>query len=169
MGFTLLFDYVGGKTYGAMSWGDTRFVFLDCGEDKPDTHPVYYGLNDFSGLRAQQLEFLKQEHQSTEFRKAKKRILVHHIPLWGLGEPYNPCLDLWSAELSSQPYDIAINGHTHSKAFHPKGSIDNPFPVAIGGGYTLESATVMHLSKRGSKLRLDCYNTKAEVVFSFSN
>ena len=28
------FDYVGGKTYGAFNWGDTRIVMLDCGEDK---------------------------------------------------------------------------------------------------------------------------------------
>ena len=35
-------DYVGGKTYGAFNWGDTRIVMLDCGEDKPDSTYVYY-------------------------------------------------------------------------------------------------------------------------------
>lgn len=47
IGLRSLFDYVGDKTYGAFNWGDTRIVMLDCGEDKPDTHWVYYGLNDF--------------------------------------------------------------------------------------------------------------------------
>ena len=35
------FDYVGGKTYGAFNWGDTRIVMLDCGEDKTDDHREY--------------------------------------------------------------------------------------------------------------------------------
>ena len=42
------FDYVGDKTYASFNWGDTRIVMLDCGEDKPDDHWVYYGLNDFT-------------------------------------------------------------------------------------------------------------------------
>ena len=42
-----LFDYVGDKTYGAFNWGDTRFIMLDCGEDKPDTTWVYYNLNNY--------------------------------------------------------------------------------------------------------------------------
>lgn len=52
-----LFDYVGDKTYGAFNWGDTRFVILDCGEDKPDSTWVYYDLNDFAGLRMEQVGF----------------------------------------------------------------------------------------------------------------
>ena len=44
IGLRALFDYVGDKTYGAFSWGDTRFVMLDCGEDKPDSTWVYLSL-----------------------------------------------------------------------------------------------------------------------------
>ena len=33
-----LLYYMGEKTYGAFNWGDTRFVLLDCGEDKTDDH-----------------------------------------------------------------------------------------------------------------------------------
>lgn len=64
-----LFDYVGGKTYGAFNLGDTRFVLLDCGEDKPDSHPVYYGLNSFEQLRNDQLDFLRDEIKSKAFKK----------------------------------------------------------------------------------------------------
>lgn len=42
IGLRKLFDYVGDKTYGAFNWGDTRIVMLDCGEDKPDDHWVYW-------------------------------------------------------------------------------------------------------------------------------
>ena len=52
------YDYVGDRTYGSFNWGDTRIVMLDCGEDKPDDHWVYYGLNDFTQLRNEQVDFL---------------------------------------------------------------------------------------------------------------
>ena len=77
------FDYVGDKTYGSFNWGDTRIVMLDCGEDKTDDHWVYYDLNDFTQLRNEQVGFLKKELAAKEFKKAKKRILLHHIPLYG--------------------------------------------------------------------------------------
>lgn len=56
---------------------------LDCGEDKTDDHWVYYDLNDFTQLRNEQVGFLKKELAAKEFKKAKKRILLHHIPLYG--------------------------------------------------------------------------------------
>ena len=77
------YDYVGDRTYGSFNWGDTRIVMLDCGEDKPDDHWVYYGLNDFTQLRNEQVDFLKKELSSKEFKKAGKRVLIHHIPLYG--------------------------------------------------------------------------------------
>lgn len=89
------FDYVGDKTYGSFNWGDTRIVMLDCGEDKTDDHWVYYDLNDFSQLRNEQVGFLKKELAAKEFKKAKKRILLHHIPLYG-NDGKNLCAELWT-------------------------------------------------------------------------
>lgn len=167
MGFTTLFDYAGGQSYGAMNWGDTRFVILDCGEDKPDDTPVYYGLNDFKGFREDQLKFIQKEHSSSEFKKAKKRILIHHMPLWGLEEEYNPCLALWGKELNGKSYNVAINGHTHQSALHLPGSEwGNNFPVIIGGGYDQSSATVMLVNKAGEKLSVDCYNMQGDLLFN---
>lgn len=166
MGFTTLFDYVGGQSYGAMNWGDTRMVMLDCGEDKPDAHSVYYGLNDFEGFRNDQLAFLKQEHTSTEFRKASKRILIHHIPIWGLEESYNPGLTIWGNEISKQPYSFVVNAHTHQAALHEADSKwGNKIPVIIGGGPSLKSATVMFMRKSGDKLTIEAFNVKGEKIF----
>lgn len=148
------FDYVGGNTYGAFSWGDTRFVLLDCGEDKPDDTPVYYGMNDFAGLRAVQADFLKQEINGPAFKKAAKRVLLHHIPVYGLGGDYNPCATLWGPILNKAPFNVSINAHTHRFAYHPKGSAGNPFPVVIGGGNRVETASVMIVTKAGSRLSL---------------
>ena len=91
-----LFDYVGDRTYGAFNWGDTRFVMLDCGEDKPDSTSVYYNLNNFDELRKDQAAFLQTELAGKAFRSAAKRVLIHHIPIYGMKEErFNPCLELW--------------------------------------------------------------------------
>lgn len=158
-----LFDYVGDKTYGAFNWGDTRFVMLDCGEDKPDTTWVYYGLNDFSQLRQDQIGFLKKELNSKAFKKAAKRILIHHIPVFGNTDKYQPCRELWGDLIGKAPFQVAIHAHTHRFACHPANK-EHAFPVVIGGGYSLESATVMVLEKKGKQMILTVLNSRGEIL-----
>lgn len=161
------YDYVGNKTYGAFNWGDTRIVMLDCGEDKPDDHWVYYGLNDFTQLRNEQVDFLKKELASKEFKKAGKRILIHHIPLYG-NDYKNLCEDLWKPLLKKAPFNVSLNAHTHEYAYHPKGKLDNNFPVVVGGGYDMDSATVMVIEKKKGELRIKVLNTKGEVLLNIT-
>lgn len=160
------FDYVGDKTYGAFNWGDTRIVMLDCGEDKPDTHPVYYDLNDFAQLRQDQVSFMKREMASKAFKKAKKRILVHHIPLYGYDE--NLCNDLWKPVLAKAPFDICLNAHTHEYAYHPKGTQGNNYPVIIGGGNRVNNATVTVLKKEGKHLKIKVLSAQGETLLEIT-
>lgn len=160
IGLRSLFDYVGDKTYGAFSWGDTRFVMLDCGEDKPDTHWVYYGLNDFSDLRRAQAGFLKEELASKAFKKASKRVLIHHIPVYGMGDGYNPSLAEWGDLLKKAPFAVCLNAHTHRFNYIPKGEDGNAFPVVVGGGPSMKGAVVMILQKQGDSLTLRALDTE---------
>ena len=155
------FDYVGGKTYGAFNWGDTRIVMLDCGEDKTDDHKEYSGLNDFTQLRHEQVGFLQEELQSKAFKKADKRILIHHIPLYGCD---NLCWNLWEPLLRKAPFHVSINAHTHRFAYHPKGSLKNNYPVVIGGENKVENATVMILEKKKDKLRIKVLDATGKVL-----
>lgn len=168
VGLHSLYDYPGGKTYGAFNWGDTRIVMLDCGEDKPDDHWVYYGLNDFTQFRKDQVAFLERELATKDFRKANKRVLIHHIPLYGNDTEYNPCRELWGGLLSKAPFNVSLNAHTHRYAYHPKGSLGNNYPVIIGGGYSMDSATVMVLEKRKNELRVKVLDTKGKVVGEYT-
>lgn len=154
-------DYVGGKTYGAFNWGDTRIVMLDCGEDKTDDHKEYSGLNDFTQLRNEQVDFLQKELKSKEFKKADKRILIHHIPLYGCD---NLCWDLWEPLLRKAPFHVSISAHTHKFAYHPKGTLKNNYPVVIGGGNRVENATVMILEKKKGELRIKVLNAEGKVL-----
>lgn len=145
----------GTHTYGGFNLGDTRFVLLDCGEDKPDDHWVYYDMNDFTQYRQDQADFLKKEIISNEFKKAKKKVLIHHIPVYGerLGE-YHPCKDLWEPILSKAKFNISLNAHTHRFEYIPKGKDKNIYPVIIGGGNNDKSATVSVLQKKGDKMTI---------------
>lgn len=161
------YDYVGDRTYGSFNWGDTRIVMLDCGEDKPDDHWVYYGLNDFTQLRNEQVDFLKKELSSKEFKKAGKRVLIHHIPLYG-NDGKNLCANLWTKLLEKAPFNISLNAHTHKYAYHPKGELGNNYPVIIGGGYKMDGATVMILEKKKDELRVKVLNAKGKILLDIT-
>lgn len=166
----LLWDYLGrmnGRSYSAFNLGDTRFVLLDCGEDKPDDHWVYYDMNDFTQHRKDQAEFLKQEASSKEFKSANKRVLIHHIPIYGQDKyvlEYNPCGELWKPILEKMPFNVSLNAHTHKYEFIKKGGETNTFPVVIGGGNRDETGTVMILEKVGAKMSLQVLNIKGETI-----
>ena len=160
-GMTSLMEWPGGETYHAFSWGRTRFVVLDCGEDKPDSTWVYYGLNDFSGFRQDQVGFLQQEIRSRAFRKADHRFLLHHIPLWFDNEANDPggasapCRTLWADLLTRAGIDCAFNGHTHRQQFYDKGQQGNPYPMYIGGGPAVGHASVYVLRVRGKEYSVE--------------
>ena len=163
-GMPSLLDNPGGNTYGAFNWGDTRFVLLDCGEDKPDDHWVYYGLNDFTQFRKEQAEFLKKELKSKDFKRAKRHILVHHIPIWGNTDKYRPCTALWEPILKKAKFDIDFSAHTHDYKFYETGKLGNPYPVIVGGGYDMKGATMCVLTKKEKQLTVKVLNTKGEVM-----
>lgn len=155
----------GAHSYGGFNYGDTRFVLLDCGEDKPDDHWVYYDMNDFTHYRLDQAEFLKKETTSKEFKKAAKRVLIHHIPIYGKSlDKYRPCKDLWEPILGKAKFNISLNAHTHRFEHIAVGEDNNIYPVVIGGGNNEKSATVSILQKKGNKMTLNVLNTKGESL-----
>lgn len=163
-----LWDYLekmNGALYTAFTYGDTRFVVLDTGEDKPDGADIYYGLNDFSALRAAQADFLKRELASPQFRKAARRVLIHHIPIYGrVAGKYNPCRELWHPLLRRAPFDLSVNGHQHAFRYVPRGADGNNFPVLIGGGYKPEDATVTILKKSGKSLHVKVLGYDGQIL-----
>lgn len=163
IGMRSLFDHINATTYGSFNIGDTRFVMLDCGEDKPDSTWVYYGLNDFDQFREDQALFLRKEFASKEFKQAKRRVLVHHVPIYASREGhYNPCFEKWGDILANAPFDICINAHRHRFAYYPKKEVGNNFPIIVGGGNQLSNAYMLVLQKQGTKLTFRAIDTEGE-------
>lgn len=161
-GMHRLIGYPNDKTYGGISWGDTRFMILDCGEDKSDDHKEYAGFNDFTQLRAEETDFIRQEVKNPAFKKAKRRILVSHIPIFGNDDKYQPCHEAWAPLLKQQPFDIAVFAHTHRFKYVPKDLQGATFPVVNGDGPRIDRASVTILQKTGNKLHLKTLSKKPE-------
>lgn len=159
----------GGKQYFAMSRGPVRFIFLDCGEDKKDGHWAYSGLNDFEGFHREQADWLKLEVETPAFKQATYRVLVHHIPIYGLNpEWFNPWQTLWGPILNRAGIDMSIHGHTHSVAVHPPRNVgDHTYPLIIGGGPKMERGTVITLFADATGLEATILNTKGETVGNY--
>ena len=167
--FPQYFDWKNGQPYFAFNYGDTRFVFLDNGEDKNDGHIEYSGLVDFDSFRKQQTDWLINELAGEEFTNAFRKILVHHIPLYGytndVDPGFFPCFDLWDPIFSTTPFDVDITGHLHGFRFLPKGSASggNPFPLVVGGGSTEQDGRVMVLIKKGEVLTIKALDVNGNV------
>ncbi|WP_108821884.1 endonuclease/exonuclease/phosphatase family protein [Dysgonomonas sp. Marseille-P4361] len=152
-------------SYGGFNIGDTRFTLLDCGEDKPDNHREYSDMNDFTQYRLDQVEFLKKEINSREFKKANKRVLIHHIPIYCKDlEDYHPCKDLWEPILSKTKFNISLNAHHHRFEYIPVGKLGNNYPVVIGGGSNEKSGTVSIIEKKGDKMTFNILNVNGESL-----
>ncbi len=120
--------------YYAVSIGNTRFIILDSGEDKPDTEEVYAGLADFDKYRLKQLEWLKKELVSKEFKKAQFKIVFVHMPIiknkdnwYGmefLAEHYGPVI-------KKAQIDLMISGHMHKNEWIDAQKSAFNYPVII--------------------------------------
>ena len=72
----------GGHWYQAFTFGNTFFIALDGGEDKPDTDKEYGGLVDFSTYHQEQAKWLEKVLGSPEFQQAQYRVVLLHIPIF---------------------------------------------------------------------------------------
>jgi UDP-2,3-diacylglucosamine pyrophosphatase LpxH len=108
-------DFSADKFYYAQTLGPVRFVVLDGGEDKPDDSKEYSGLVDFDRYRLEELDWLKNEVASDDFKEAFFRIVIVHMPIiknnknwYGmefLAEHFGPVLN-------EANIDLMISGHT---------------------------------------------------------
>lgn len=128
------FPHSSGQYYFAFSHGDVRFVVLDSGEDKEDSHPVYAGLVDFDQYRTEQAAWLQNEVNGDEFKNAAYKIVLFHIPPFsGRGHGGKDLTEKWGPILNKANIDIVISGHTHRFSRIETREELNKFPILVLG------------------------------------
>lgn len=131
-----------GLRYYALRQGPVAFIVLDTGEDKPDDHQVYAGLNGFAAYRQTQAQWLAGAIKSPEWRSAPFRVAVLHIPLWNDGASLDSRAK-WHSLLQEGRTDLTISGHIHRYSYTPPDTTHR-YAQLVGGGPALESATFIH-------------------------
>jgi 2',3'-cyclic-nucleotide 2'-phosphodiesterase (5'-nucleotidase family) len=160
----------GGRFYYAFSHGGVRFVVLDTGEDKEDTHWAYSGLTSFEAYRQAQAAWLKQEVQTPEFKNARFRILVAHMPFFGnertraSGAGQASCRENFGPILNEAGIDLHIAGHTHRVDWVAPADGANRFPIVVGGGSAAGTNTLTRVTVSGDALAIVQTTDEGKVV-----
>ena len=146
--------------YYTMKQGPVFFVFLDSGEDKPDEHEVYAGLNNFDDYRKEQAQWLRQVVASDEFKNAPYRIVVTHIPPMAEGwHTVQHITKEWLPILNDANIDLMLAGHMHRYEHFPKNQDIYAFPLIIGSNNT---ATKVEVNKKGASIKV--FNVDGEII-----
>lgn len=161
-----------GRYYGAMTLDGVRFVFADTGEDKADGTPVYQGVNDFDGYIARETEWLKDEVSSREWKSARARIVVQHIPP-PLGEggwsPKLKRLDALNEVWKNANVTLMMGAHLHWWCWRDAWP-GRPYPLVVGGGPRLgspekcDNATLAKCRLEGGRLSVKVLDQTGKAV-----
>lgn len=164
------FTDVPGAYYYTFRRGPLGALVLDTGEDKPDDHPVYGGLNGFAAFRSKQAEWLAKAIESPEFKDAKFKVLFCHIPLYWIREKETGtfCGDgrkKWHDLLVKAGVQLVISGHTHEPAWMPaeKG---RPYGQLIAGGPKPTAATYIRGHATADGMTVTQYKLSGEVQYT---
>ena len=149
------------RYYGATTISGVRFVFIDTGEDKEDGYWAYSGLVDFDGYLAQECEWLRKEVASSDWKNARARIVVRHIPPStkknGLAR-----LAILDGILAKAGVTLTMAAHWHNWRWHPPVP-ERPYPMIVGGGSELGNPK-LHKSATLVKCRLDASGLSVKLL-----
>lgn len=147
--------------YFLVRQGPVCFVFLDTGEDKPDSDIEYHGITDYDNYRTEQAKWLEEAVKSEEFLDAKFKVVIAHMPplpdndIWhGQGE----VLEKFVPILNEAGIDVMLSGHLH-QYINNKPTDKVHFPVIDNSSNTVLKGVV-----HDGKLDLEIKNMNGERI-----
>lgn len=147
--------------YYLVRQGPVCFIFLDTGEDKPDSDIEYSGITDYDRYRTEQAQWLAQAVQSDDFKQAKYKIVIAHMPplpdknLW---HGQMEVLEKFVPILNQAGVDVMLSGHLH-RYFNNKPTDKVKFPV-IDNAHT----TVIKAVAESNQLVLEVKDLQGKPV-----
>lgn len=157
----------GDKFYYAFSHGPVRFVVLDAGEDKTSSHEEYGGMVNFKEYRLKQLKWLIRETKSREFRQARYRIVLTHIPPFVDREKDRDHGQFimntkFAPVFEKNSVDLVLAGHTHKTAVFNSNE-NHSYPVVVGGS-RWDGETVIKVDADMKNMRIAILNSEGKEV-----
>jgi predicted phosphodiesterase len=163
--FKKYFDYPEQKFYHTFSLGSTFWIILDGGEDKPDDHDVYAHTVDYDSYRLEQKAWLSKVLQSKERKKAKRTVVVTHIPFFHSDDWHGTLhnRECFHELLQKNKVTAVISGHTHKFGFYPPDK-DHNYHVVIGGGPKEGQRTFIEIESSQKQFNLALKKDNGEII-----
>ncbi len=150
--FSDYFPTTTGRPYYTFTHGNTFFIMLDGGEDKPDNNIEYYDTAAYDAYRAEEAEWLKKVVESDECKQAKYRVVCLHMPpvdgpkMW---HGTKQVRELFIPILNRADISVMLCGHVHKYSYHTDQA---DFPIVVN---SFEDAL---------KVKVDANGIKVDVV-----
>ncbi len=151
--------------YFLLRQGPICFIFLDTGEDKPDSDIEYHGITDYDNYRTEQAKWLAEAVKSNDFLTAPFKVVIAHMP------PL-PDEDVWHGQaevqekfvpiLNEAGIDVMLCGHLH-QYFNNKPTTKVHFPVIDNSSNTVLKGVI-----RGNSLDMEVRSLNGEVIDKIS-
>jgi len=143
--------------------GPAYFIFLDSGEDKPESDIRYFGLSVTDQMRKEEAEWLRSVVEMKEFKEAPVKIVIMHMPpmqngWYGTREVNR----LFMPVLNQAGIDLMLCGHTHRLSYSEKGT-ENSFPLLINSN---TSRVDLHVT--GTAIEARVVDGSGNVVKSYN-
>ena len=162
------FNYVdmpNGKPYYTASYGKFFFIFLDTGEDKPDSDIEYGGSMLSEPYLQEEARWLEDVVKSDACKKAAVRIVFAHIPPEKEGWQGNKNVEkLFVPILNKAKVSLMFAGHLHQwrvDAPHTMSSAN--FPVVVNA-----NCERMEVTASPTSVSLNTFNSNGVCTQSYS-
>lgn len=145
-----------GSWYYTFLHGNTFFIVLDSGEDKPDSHVEYAGVIDFTSYHVEQAEWLAGVFETPEYQNANYQIVLVHVPPFEtnyMSPAFSPVIELLKNQTD---IDLVMSGHTHHGGIWMPSETGWPYPITTNGGPLLvdTAAVTAYLTEDGIQVDL---------------
>lgn len=158
----------------AIRQGEIAMIGLDTGEDKPDSHPAWGQLAQFTPYRELQALWLADALEQPEIKTAPYIVVFCHIPLFDASPSANPgdsqegyaswqrhCHDLWAPLFEKYGVQLVVTAHMHRFRYDAPTATRSWAQVVGGAGCDMPpkgQLTVLEGKVSGGHLQLIAHN-----------
>ena len=152
--------------YYSFLQGPVFFIMLDTGEDKPDTDIEYSSITDYDNYRTEQAEWLKAVVQTDDFKSARYKVVIAHVP------PQTDAEGAWHGPkevaakfvpiLNDAGIDLMICAHLHRTIYYKPDAM-HKFPVIVNSNNTCLTGDT-----EGGKLNIAILDAEGKKSFAES-
>lgn len=162
----------------AVRHGSVAFIGMDTGEDKPDQHPLWAGMANFTSYRRLQTQWLEATLNQPEIKSARFVVVSCHIPLFDSDPTANPgdvleryaswqrpCSQQWSPLFQKYGVQVVLVAHKHKFSYEPPQGRRNWHQFRGGGPDEKKNLAMIHGKAGNAKMIIEADNLVDNTSF----